>query len=101
MLLTQTLTPNEFNPNSFPDIFTLQVVSSLLILYALFGFFNLAKEIANEAREAGREVTNEEREVLLSAIVLLIALIRFFVLIKTSSGGEQQTNIEMEEDISL
>lgn len=89
MLLTQTLCPEEFQANDYPDPFVMQVVASILTLYALFGFHQQAQGIASQAQAAGGDACPQETEALLSLIVILVSLIRFGLLLDTNPALTQ------------
>lgn len=89
MLLTQTLCPEEFQANDYPDPFVMQVVASILTLYALFGFHQQAQGIASQAQAAGGDACPQEMEALLSLIVILVSLIRFGLLLDTNPALTQ------------
>lgn len=84
MLLDSTLSPETFDEACYPDTFQMQVVSSILVLYALFGYYQLSDEALQQAVTAGGDGCSANLEVTLSGIVILVALIRFVQLFKSA-----------------
>ncbi|WP_040196536.1 hypothetical protein [Candidatus Soleaferrea massiliensis] len=89
-LLCSTLHPECFDEACYPDTFKLQLLASLITIYALFGFYNQSEQIACEAAQAGNCDTKLTRDVRLSATILLVALIRLFQLVQTESEQNAQ-----------
>lgn len=73
---------------AFPDTFQMETVSSLLILYALCGFFAQSQQLTAEAEPCSAGRCSLEQDSLLTAIVILIAIIRFFKLMKQPEANQ-------------
>lgn len=89
LLLDQALHPGDFRPDCHPDPIQIRLGASLMVLYALLGFQNQSQELALQACEAGEDA--DLVEPLLSAIILIVALIRLVRLLPAcaSSTDEQ------------
>lgn len=83
MLVNSVLCP-EKNVNSNKDGFCIELLSSLLILYGLFGFYNQSKDILHQSCKVGTATKNQCIDTLLSEIVLSVSLIRLYQLFKTN-----------------
>lgn len=87
-LICSTLCPDDFNPECGPDVLQMQVVSSLIILYALFEFYNQSQCLLQQACENGTATAGQKLDLTLSEIIILVALIRFFQLVKVEEEAE-------------
>lgn len=104
MLLDNTLMPETFSLNCYPDTFELQIVSSLLFLIALMGFYEESREVANQAEQAGEDTSEAETDLTLSETIITVSLIRFIRLLKhleKRQGMENGINREEQESKNL
>lgn len=81
-----------------PDPASLRLSSSLLILYALFGFKNQSDSTAEQACAAGLPVDFTESE--LSAVVITVALIRFVRLLQASQSANTAAEEELDTSVA-
>lgn len=82
LLLDRVLCPSFYQQREYPDPFFLQLVASLIVLYALFGFYRQAETAAELAREEGAVPYAQHIEVFLSGAVIVVALIRLALLLQ-------------------
>ena len=94
MYKRQALCPEAFEPECQPNILQIQAVSSLIILYALFEFYEQSQNLLQKAHENGTATAEQKLDLTLSEIIILVGLIRFVQLV--NSGEEVQ-----EEDLSM
>lgn len=97
MLLDSACCPETFDKDCYPSSFQIEVVSSLLVLYALFGFHRQAQDIACLVSQEGGCLEGENLEVFLSALVILVALIRLFQVLR--ENGENTPEQTPEEEL--
>lgn len=93
-ILCKALCPEAFEPECQPNILQIQAVSSLIILYALFEFYEQSQNLLQKAHENGTATAEQKLDLTLSEIIILVGLIRFVQLV--NSGEEVQ-----EEDLSM
>lgn len=96
ILINKAINQECFEIYSYPNVFQMQAVSSILVLYALVEFYNQSKDISNQAKCSGVDTYDEDLEVLMSGIVIIIAIIRFFQFLKNTPD---QTIVQEENDI--
>ena len=77
-LLCSTLCPENFDESCFPDTRKTQLLASSMTLLSLLGFYDQSKDIAQRAAQAGNCDPKLQRDVLLSAIVALVSMVRIF-----------------------
>lgn len=76
------------------DPFAMQVTASVITLYALFGFQSQARQIASQTRASGADSCPAEVEETMALIVIIVALIRFALLLDTNDAHDAQTQQE-------
>ncbi len=104
MLLCKSIFPEKFNEKCFPDLFSMQAVSSLLVIYALLEFHKISQNVAFETKISGQNSCDADTEVMLSSIVILVAVIRYMQFLKNQKKLENQNiekNITDEEEFDL
>lgn len=105
ILLDSTLNPEAIDLKCYPDTFELQVVSSLLFMIALMGFYGESKEIAEEACRAGADSSAAKTDLILSGTIITVSLIRFVLLLKQNEEIETVSQTEgmeeVEEDLAI
>ncbi len=68
--------------------FCMQLISSLLVLYGLFGFYDQSKNISKSST-----ASEEQRvEVCLSEIVIAVSLIRLYILFLSNDNSDVSVN---------
>lgn len=100
-LLTSTFDPDHFDKNDFPDPFAMQVVASVVTLYALLGFYQQGQSVVTQTEAAGADACPAEISASLNLIVILVALVRFGLLLDTQTQAAQaeETPLELEATI--
>ncbi len=68
ILIDNVINPENFQIDNYPNVFQMQAVSSILVLYALVEFYNQSKDISNQAKCSGLDTYDEDLEVLMSGI---------------------------------
>lgn len=81
-LICSTLCPDQIDPNGDAELLQLQVASSLVILYALFGFHQQSQCLLQQACENDTVTSGQKLDLTLSTVSILVALIRLFQTIK-------------------
>ncbi len=84
--------------------FSMQAVSSLLVIYALLEFHKISQNVAFETKISGQNSCDADTEVMLSSIVILVAVIRYMQLLKNQNELENQNieeNVIDEEEFDL
>lgn len=99
ILLDSTLNPEAFDLKCYPNTFELQVVSSLLFMIALMGFYGESKEIAREACEAGSDLSAAKTDLVLSETIITVSLIRFALLLKQNTKIETEAQTKETEEL--
>jgi len=99
-LICNALCPEQAESDSGTDALQMQVASSLIILYALFAFNHQSQNLLQEACESGNATKGLKLELTLSEISILIALIRFFQLVKTDENVQNsETSVLSAEEL--
>ena len=104
MLIDSTLCPENFNPCNYADGFKIQVVSSLIILYALFEFHKQSKSIAKQSCESGSFIGSLGLEVILSGTIIAVSIVRLYIVLASennnANNGKFNSNsqTEIQED---
>lgn len=104
MIICKSIFPKEFDSKCFPDLFSMQAVSSLLVIYALLEFHKISQNVAFETKISGQNSCDADTEVMLSSIVILVAVIRYMQLLKNQNELENQNieeNVIDEEEFDL
>lgn len=83
-------------PSSFPDTFQMETTSSLLILYALCGYFAQNQQFVAQAESGSAARCSLEQDGLLSAIVILVGILRFFKLLDRPEEHPAEQSSEEE-----
>lgn len=97
-LLASTLCPEQFDKNDFPDPFAMQVVASVVTLYALLGFYQQGQTVAEQTAASGADACPAEISASLNLIIILVALVRFGLLLESRSpqAEAKETPLELE-----
>ncbi len=101
MLLDSALCPEQFDETAYPDLFSLQVLASLITLCALVGFYGQAEGIAAQAALAGGDTCQQDAEASLSLIIIAVSLVRFALLLENRATDSQQQVDVVIEDASV
>lgn len=100
LLLDSICQPESLEEHNSPDSFQMEIAASLLVLYALFGFHQQAQQAACLAGESGAGVN---QEVFLSAVVIVVALIRLRQVIvdneEASLSPAQQESLDIPDTL--
>lgn len=102
--LTNSVLCPENNQRSNSNDFCIQLVSSLLILYGLFGFYNQSKDIARESCRAGTITNNQCLEIKLGGIIIAVSLVRLYQLLESNNQNNvalaNQNELQLEETVA-
>lgn len=89
ILIDSVENPETFDLNCYPDIFQLQALASLLVLYALFGFYEQSKDLAREACKANTDLSDAKADIVLNETAITVSLIRFARLLKQNGNAQK------------
>ncbi len=104
ILIDSTENPEIFDLSCYPDSFQLQALASLLVLYALLGFYEQSKDLAWEACKANADPSDAKADIVLNETAITVSLIRFARLLKQNGNakkGEKDETILQEELMDL
>ncbi len=101
-LVNSVLCPKTNESNS-SNGFCIQLVSSLLVIYGLFGFYNQSINIARASSKEGSVAKEQCMEITLSEVVILVSLIRLYMLFLANDNANasvrNQEILELDETV--